>query len=197
MSLLFCALFLAQVVSVPPEQAPLTQGRAPVTIVAPPDAPGAPNSNVDLDFSRAAVESSRAEIAMAELALARSHTDEVRSFAQNMISEHMGLMHALAPAIDHVLPGASRAAQLSPADELTYYHLQHAADVDFDHTYALAQVGGHIAAYGAFTTEEQDGRNARLKQLAREWRPTITAHLQLAVEMAQHVGGDNPIRSAQ
>ncbi len=135
---------LAQTVMVPPQQDPLTENRAPVRVNPPPNASGAPSPRVDRLFATAANDSSNAELVFAQLALQRGHTDEVKSYARKMISEHTGLMHALEPRLRRVM-GKSPPRELVGPDALTYYRLQHIADVDFDQTYILTQVTGHLA----------------------------------------------------
>ena len=182
-------VLLAQTVQPPPMQ----QNVAPVT--APPAPFGIPPlAGIDKIFALAAAESNAAEMAMAALAVKRSHTPEVVSFANKMLTEHMQLGDSLAPALQRVL-GMPPPKTLSPGDQLTYRHLQTVSDVDFDQAYLLAQIAGHLAALGAFQTEDDNGTDAQLKMMARKWTPTIQAHLELAVEETKHVGGDSPFKS--
>lgn len=193
-ALLLGALVVAQAAPVPPQQEPLTVNRAPVQVVPPPGMRSAPSRAVDRQFAMAAMQSSNAELAMAQLAVRRGRTDEVKSFAKKMISEHLGLMQALGPEAKRVL-GATAVPALAPPDALTMYRLEHVADVDFDQTYVLAQVGGHLATLGAFQTEDEDGADQRLKTVAKQWTPTIQSHLQLAIDITQHIGGDSPLKT--
>ena len=192
--LLFAVTLLGQAVTVPPQRAPLTENRAPVPVAPPPGAPMAPAMRVDRLFATAANDSSNAEIAFAKLALARSHTDEVKSYARSMISEHEGLMAALLPRLTSVM-GKTPPHELSAPDALTYYRLQHVPDVAFDQTYVLTQVAGHLVTLGAFQTESEDGADAALKKTVKQWTPTIQSHLELAVDITRHVGGENPLKS--
>lgn len=188
------ALFLARQVAIPPAQAPLTENRAPVPVVPPPAMAEPSSAQIDRWFAAAARASDNAELAMAELALRRSRTDEVRAYARTMISEHTGLSRALEPLLRRVA-GPPRSPALAPSDALTYYRLEHAPDVDFDQTYALAQVGGHLAALGAFQTEREHGADASLKRVVTTWTPTIQAHLELAIDVTRHIGGDSPLKT--
>lgn len=192
--LLFGVAVLAQPVTIPPQQDPLRENRAPVRANPPPNPFAAPSPRVDRLFAIAANDSSNAEIVFAKLALQRGHADEVKSYARKMISEHLGLMQALEPHLRRVL-GKMPSHELSQSDALAFYRLQHVADVDFDQSYILTQVAGHLATLGAFQAESDDGTDTALKMTVREWTPTIQSHLQLAVDITQHIGGDSPIKT--
>ncbi len=193
-SILCSIALLAQVVAIPAQQDPLTQNRAPVRANPAPNPFAAPSPRVDRLFAVAANASSNAEITFAQLALQRGRTDEVKSYARTMISEHIGLMKALMPHVQHVL-GRMPPHELAPADALTYYRLEHVADVDFDQTYVLTQVAGHLVTLGVFQAESDNGADTALKRTVRQWLPTIQSHLQLAVDLTQHIGGDSPLKT--
>jgi len=184
------ALLLAQFTVVPPQQAPLMQNRTPVKADAPP-MPMVNSPSVDRWFILAGSAGSQGEIAMAKLALRRSHTDEVRAFAATMISEHTGLLQAMTRAAGRALPMPAPA----PADQLAMYQLEHATDVDFDQMYVMDEVAGHMQTLGAFQTEDDHGANAALKAFAKQWTPTIQSHLQTAVDITKHVGADSPLKT--
>ena len=192
-TLALTATLVAQQVTLPPEQSPLTENRAPIRVIPPPGKMTAPSPQVDRWFANVARKSGDAEIEMAKLALRRGHTDEVKAYARQMISEHLGLSRALAPELRRYPDPAPKT--LAPGDALTYYRLEHVPDVDFDQTYVLAQVAGHLATLGAFQTEADDGADARLKNVVAEWMPTIQSHLQLAIDITKHIGGDSPLKT--
>ena len=155
----------------------------------------APSPAIDRAFALAAAESARAELVMAQLALSRSRTDAVRAFARQTIAEQTGLAQQLTPHLRRVYRGTVP-SDLTASDMLTYYRLAHAKSVEFDETYALAQVGGHVSAFGAFETESVDGSDPQLKAVVRRWTPTIESHLEKAIDLMQHVGG-SPMGGSQ
>ena len=183
---------LAQILPTPPP-APLGENQAPVHAAAAPfDIPAIPG--IDRTFALAALQGNAAELDMAQLAMRRSSVPEVKAFAEKMMSEHMGLEDALKPALLRVL-GAPPVTRLAAPDMLAVAHLQTISDVDFDQVYATQQIGDHLATLTAFRTEADNGTDPQLKLLARKWLPTIEAHLQLAVGLTQHIGGDSPFKT--
>ncbi|MGI0133874.1 MAG: DUF4142 domain-containing protein, partial [Candidatus Micrarchaeaceae archaeon] len=64
-----------------------------------------------------------------------------------------------------------------------------------DQAYMLQQIGDHLATMTAFQTEAENGSDPQLKALVRKWLPTIKAHLELAVDTEQHIGGASPFKS--
>jgi putative membrane protein len=58
----------------------------------------------------------------------------------------------------------------------------------------MMQIGDHLAAAGAFGAEARDGSDPELRAFAKKWLPTIEAHLELAVTLVKHVGGDTPFK---
>ena len=173
-------------------QAPMKQNRAPVPAQP---APLQQSSSPDVDrlFTIAATQGNNAELDMAELTLKRGSADEVKAYAQKMIAEHKGLMDEMTPALQRVL-GNSPTERLAPSDQLAMRHLEAVKPVDFDQLYVMTQISGHLATLTAFQTEADNGTDAQLKELARKWMPTIQAHLQLAVDLAKHVGGASPFK---
>ena len=131
---------------------------------------------------------------MAQLALKRASAPEIKGYAQKMIGEHMGLADDMLPSLRRV-GGPPPAMRLNAGDMLAYTHLQTISDVDFDQTYALVQVSDHMATLTAFQTEADSGTDPQLKMLARKWMPTIQAHLELAVTLAQRIGGASPLHA--
>ncbi len=187
---LVCAL-LAQA-GPPSPQASMKQNRAPVAAAPAPIRQPA-SADVDRLFALAAMQGNNAEIEMAELALRRGSANEVKGYAGKMLAEHKGLMDEFMPVLQSVLSNAP-AERLAPADQLVKRHLEAVKPVDFDQLYVMDQIGGHLAMLAAFQAEADNGTNAQLKELVRKWTPTIEAHLQLAVDLAKHVGGSSPFK---
>ncbi len=171
----------------------MTQNRAPVP-VEPAPMKHPTFAAVDHAFAIAALQGDNAEIDMAQLALKRGTANEVKGFAGKMMAEHEGLMNDMHPALERMLGTGARPERLAPADTLALRHLEAVGPVDFDQAYAMQQIGDHLAALTAFQAEAENGTDAQLKGLARKWLPTIQAHLELAVELTQHIGGASPFK---
>lgn len=99
------------------------------------------------------------------------------------------------PVLSRTLGALAPPERLSSPDVLAMRHLESVSPVDFDQACAVQQIGDHLATLTAFQTEAENGTNPRLKALARKWLATIQAHLELAVDLTQHIGGSSPFKS--
>lgn len=167
------------------------QYRAPVPVIPPPAMDAAKLARVDRLFVEAASESNLVELQAARLALARSDTAEVRSFASKMIAEHSTLGTEAA----RLFPRNGTATTPSAAEAIALAYLQEVPKPDFDQQYMIGQIGGHLAATTVFAAEARDGANAELRAFAAKWLPTIQSHLQLAVDLTKHIGGSSPFKT--
>lgn len=185
------ALLMAQAGS--SSQAPMKENRAPVPAQpAPMKLQESPE--VDQTFAIAAMQGNNAEMDMAELAIKRSNADEVKGYAKKMITEHEGLMNEMTPVLQRLLAGKTP-ERLAPADKLAMLHLQSLSPADFNQMYVMQQIGDHLASLTAFKTAAENGTDPQLKEAARKWTPTIQSHLEMAVDLAKHVGGASPFVS--
>ncbi len=169
------------------------QNMDPVTAPVPPAERSPQLAAVDDAFAIAATQGNDAEIDAARLALVRSSTDDVKSFARLMLHDHGEIGSEGKPLIAPHL--AHPPARLAPPDVLGIDRLAHASPVEFEQQYAMLQIGDHLAAEGAFAAEARDGKDPALRAFAKKWLPTIEAHLQLAVSMVKHIGGDSPFKN--
>lgn len=193
MTLIMVLVLLAQA-GAPSAQSPMTQNRAPVP--AQPAPMTYPESaSIDHTFALAAIQGNNAEIDMAQLALKRGTANEVKGYAGKMIAEHGGLMKEMEPVLRSVLGAAPPPERLAAPDMLAMRHLESVSPADFDQAYVMQQVGNHLATLTAFHTVAENGTNPQLKALARKWTPTIQAHLELAVDLTEHIGGASPLKS--
>jgi putative membrane protein len=189
--LLLILLLVAQAGPIPP-QAPMKENRAPVP-AAPAPLHQAQSSDVDRVFALAFMQGSNAEMDLAGLAAQKGTANEVKGYAAKMTAEHKGMSDEMMPVLQRVL-NTPPAGRLAPTDELAMKHLEAVKPVDFDQEYIMSQIGGHLAMLTAFQTEADNGTDAQLKELVRRWTPTIRAHLELAVDIAKHVGGSSPFK---
>lgn len=182
---------LAQAGPIPP-QAPVQENRAPVP-AAPAPMHQPESADVDRVFLLAFTEGSNAEMDLANLASQRATANEVKGYAAKMISEHKGMWEEMRPIVQRMMT-SSPARRVAPADELALKHLEAVKPVDFDQEYIMTQIGGHLAMLTAFQTEADNGTDSEMKELVRRWTPTIQSHLELAVDIAKHVGGSSPFK---
>lgn len=134
-------------------------------------------------FAEAAAQSDMYEVAAAKIALQRSHRDDVKSFAQNMIDAHSGttreLKHLVSSGkVQVTLPTAMDDRHKGMIDNLTG-----AGDADFDGRYIDQQETAHSEAETLFKTYADNGDNADLKQFASNTVGAISSHLKMAHDL--------------
>jgi len=168
------------------------QNMAPVSAPTPPSEHPPRLAAVDVAFVVAATQGNNAEVDAAKLALRRTSTDGVAAYARQMLTDHSEIAKDADLAMRHRMTPTT--ARLAAPDVLALQYLAHVEPVDFDQNYAMLQIGDHLAAQTAFATEARDGSDPQLRAFAQKWLPTIQAHLQLAITLVKHVGGDTPFK---
>lgn len=119
-----------------------------------------------------------AEVSLANMALAKSQSEDVRQFAQAMIADHSKAgdeLKALAAQKGYDFPAAPSAEQKANADSLM--GLSGAA---FDKAYVQTAVADHMGAVALFESEAKSGTDNDVKAWAAKTLPVIKAHLQKA-----------------
>jgi putative membrane protein len=169
------------------------QNTAPVSAPAPPSVRPPALASVDDAFAIAVMQGNAAELQAARLALARTGSDDVAAFARQMITDHDTIATEGMLLVKRHLSRVP--APLGAPDVLALLHLANLPAVDFDQQYALTQIADHLATQTAFATEARDGKDPELQAFAAKWLPTITAHLELAVTLVKHVGGNTPFKN--
>lgn len=123
-----------------------------------------------------------AEIETSKLALQKSSSQDVKTFAQQMIDDHTKANQKLAQlARDKNLDMSDDATLMDKAKEMI---LKWRDGENFDKAYANNQVAAHEKTIELFRDYVKDGKNADLKQFAESTLPTLEQHLQHAKELA-------------
>ncbi|MCL4766034.1 MAG: DUF4142 domain-containing protein [Hyphomicrobiaceae bacterium] len=130
-------------------------------------------------FVREASAGNRFEIQSSQLALTRSPSPEVRTFARRMIADHR--------QADRQLRAAARAAgPTSQPATLDARHLRLLAAVRnarrpaFETTYIDSQVEAHVNAVALHRAYVRAGQNEQVRQAARQVLPVLEEHLRMA-----------------
>jgi putative membrane protein len=131
-------------------------------------------------FVHNAAQSSMTEIELADLALARSRSASVRSFAERMLQDHRKSSEELQAL-------AKRKSIPAPA-ELDTDHLKvkealrGKSGESFDSAYARQMLADHTAAIALFKEGARSG-DSELATFARKTLPTLEAHRRMALEL--------------
>ena len=130
-----------------------------------------------------------AEIETAKLALDKSEAEDIRTFAQKMIDDHIQANQKLAElASQHDDLELSDEAKLM--DKAKAMILQFREGDNFDQAYANNQVVAHEQTIELFREYVKNGENAELKQFAEQTLPKLEQHLMHAQELASTHGAN-------
>lgn len=132
------------------------------------------------DFVDNAAQSGITEVEAGKLALQKSSSADIKTFAQHMVDDHTKANQQLmALAKKHDLEVPDDAALLDKAKKA----ILEMRDESFDKAYANNQVNAHEEAVELFKKEASSSDNAELKAFATEKLPTLEKHLQMAKEL--------------
>lgn len=137
-------------------------------------------SNQD-SFMREAAESGMAEVMLGNLALQKSQNEQVRSFAQQMVSDHTAAneeLKALAASKSVTLPTDVNSKQRNAMNKLNGM-----SGTEFDKAFMRQMVKDHEAAVKLFQREAERGTDEATKAFAAKTLPTLQGHLQMARTM--------------
>jgi putative membrane protein len=132
-------------------------------------------------FVTAAGQANMAEVELANLALSKSQNEDVKEFAQMMITDHSKAndeLKGLAMQKKYEFPADVNMTQKALAENLS--KLSGAA---FDREYVKAMVTDHEGAVKLFSNESKAGKDADLKTWALATLPTLKTHLQQAQDL--------------
>jgi putative membrane protein len=129
-------------------------------------------------FVTSAGQAGMAEVALANMALAKSQNEDVRQFAQMMIDDHTKAgdeLKALAAGKKYGFPPQESASQKAVADSLS-----NRSGAAFDKEYARIAVADHEAAVKLFSAQANSGADTEVKAWAAAILPTLKMHLEKA-----------------
>jgi putative membrane protein len=136
------------------------------------------------DFVDNAAEGGITEVEAGKLALEKSKSADVRTFADHMIKDHTKAnqeLTALAKKLDIEVPDD---AALTDKAKKAILELR---EESFDKAYANNQVDAHEKTVALFKKEAESSDNAELKAFATKTLPTLEDHLKMAKELqAKH-----------
>lgn len=140
----------------------------------------------DADFVKVASMANQDEIDAAKAAVAKTSSDDVKSFAQKMVDDHTAAGAELKALAD------SKGWQIS--DKSDVKHMMDAKEMDkltgadFDKAYATQQVADHQDAVQLFKLAADKASDADLKAFASKEVPTFEMHLKMAQDLESKVG---------
>ncbi|MBN8808274.1 MAG: DUF4142 domain-containing protein [Sphingomonas sp.] len=140
----------------------------------------APAPSADQAFANAAAASDAFEIATSKLALTKSSSSSIKTFAQKMIDAHTDSTAKLKAAVAGLTPTITPDPTLTSDQQTKLDSLQGLNGTAFDKAYAAAQVEGHQKTLDTLRAYSSGGAVPALKVFATKLVPTVTAHLNMA-----------------
>jgi len=141
----------------------------------------------DREFVLIASASGLAEVNLSLLAKTKGSSDDVKHFAQHMITDHSKANKELLAVADKKrIPVALAMDAEHQAVETKLTGLSGAA---FDKEYARVMLKDHQKAVALFASESKNGQDEDLKSWAGKTLPTLREHLKMARSLAGDHGG--------
>jgi putative membrane protein len=143
-------------------------------------------ASTDKDFATKAAEGGMAEVALAELATRQASNEEVKQFAQRIVTDHTQINNELKD-------WASKNSLTLPSDmgakhKATHDKLAKLSGANFDREFVREMVKAHDKDVTMFEKQSRDSRDPELKAWAGQKLPTLREHQTLARELAGKVG---------
>ena len=169
-------------------------GMPMATMAAPMSGPMTPTSMAALAalspqdqlFMVRAAEGNLAEITLAQLALQKSKTPEVKNVAQTIITGHTQAQNDLMSRA--MAKGIQLMPMLSPTHVAVSEKLKKAKGADFDKMYMANQTDDHENTIALFQTEVANGTDTDAKAHAQQFLPDIVGHTIMIYTVAKQVG---------
>jgi putative membrane protein len=141
----------------------------------------APNSQAQ-NFASQASAAGMAEIDAAKLALKKSQSADVKTFAQHIIDDHT--------KAGEELKAIARKQKLELSDspdmvDQAKAKMLDVRDESFDAAYANNQVGAHEDAVKLFTDAANNSSDTEIKAFAQKTLPVLQQHLEMAQELVK------------
>jgi putative membrane protein len=135
----------------------------------------------DKQFMKTAMEGDMAEIQLAQLAQQKASSDQVKQFAQRMITDHTRMDAQMKPMAQQF--GVEAPTQLDAKHKAVEAKLQALSGDQFDQEYIKAMVADHSEDDQAFIREEAAASSPDLKSAVTQAEPTIAEHLRMAQQI--------------
>src|SRR5262245_31900722 len=135
----------------------------------------------DAKFMKDAAQSGMAEVKMGELATSNGESQQVKSLAQKLVTDHGKVndeLKQLATKKGVTLPDA-----VTEQQKTMLQHLSSLKGSDFDAAFKQHAVDGHQKSVDKFKTAAEKAKDADIKAFAAKTLPTLQQHLALAKQL--------------
>lgn len=140
----------------------------------------------DQSFVANAASGGLAEVESARLALERSSSPEIQSFARTLLKDHAQNNERLRAAASN--SGISMPSSMTTQDSAEVNRLASLQGRDFDREFARQMVEDHQETVRLFERQVQQGSSPELKTYARNSLPALQQHLTHAQSLVRRQG---------
>ena len=147
--------------------------------------PAKAKAGSDTTFVKKAAEGGLAEVQLGDLAKQKASSDQVKQFADRMVTDHGKAndeLKTLAQSKNISLPSS-----LSAKDQALKDRLSKLSGEQFDRVYMHAMVKDHTKDVNEFRRESQGAKDPDVKAFAAKTLPTLEDHLKLAQQDSKAV----------
>ena len=149
-------------------------------------ATGATLNDKDKDFVTSAGKGGKAEVDVAQDALAHAQNADVKSFAQKLVDDHTKANDELSQyATAH---GVTIPSEMEGKAKEAKERLMKLTGKNFDQAFVKQMVDDHTSTIKAFEDESKNGTDADLKSWVDKTLPTLRDHLKMAQDLEKKVG---------
>lgn len=139
----------------------------------------------DSEFAVEAADAGMMEVQLGQLAQTNASSDDVKAFAQQMVSDHKTANDELAALAQQ--KGITLPAAMSEKCQNKYNDLSTKTGKDFDKAYMDLMVKDHKDAVDAFKKEAEKGEDAEIRTWASGKVATLESHLEMAKQTEEVV----------
>jgi putative membrane protein len=151
-------------------------------------------SSSDKKFVEKAAQGGIAEVQFGRLAGQRAQSDEVKQFAQRMVTDHSAANDKLKQLAAQ--KGIAVPSDLDSSSRSEYAKLQKLSGTNFDREYMSNMVSDHKKDVKEFESEAKSANDADIKMFASTTLPTLQEHLKMA-QSAQVAAKNEPKTSSR
>jgi putative membrane protein len=141
----------------------------------------------DKAFLKKALEGSMAEVQLAQLALTKTSSEQIKQFAQRMITDHTKLLDVTKSVAQQ--NGVAIPSGPSKKEMASMAKLRGLTGADFDKAYVKDMLKDHKDDDNDFKMEAQNAQIPNVKMLASRGEPVIASHLQMIEQISKSMNG--------
>ncbi|HVJ51783.1 MAG TPA: DUF4142 domain-containing protein [Aliidongia sp.] len=130
---------------------------------------------MDRQFVTKATIGGMTEVQESQLAQGQAQSDDVKSFGQHMVTDHVAAGEKLKSIV--AAEGIQAPADLDKKHQQELSSLEKLKGGAFDKRYVKAQLAAHKQTVALFEKEASSGQDPQLKQFASATLPTLKEHL--------------------